>query len=87
MVYAADGVSGSQKSWKGKGIWARDCARGRRELAFVADVKRGRGRGRGRGNWGGLERVGRAQIRPSPSAFNACHAGYPSLVSRASLKI
>ena len=44
MVYAGVGVSGSQKSWKGKGIWARDRARGRRELAFVADVKRGRGR-------------------------------------------
>ena len=85
MVYAGVGVSGSQKSWKGKGIWARDRAGGRRELALVADVKRGRGTGRG--NWGGLERVGRAQIRPSPSAFNACHAGYPSLVSRASLKM
>ena len=32
VVYAAVGVSGGQKSWKGKGIRARDRARGRREL-------------------------------------------------------
>ena len=51
MVYAADGVSGSQKSWKGKGIWARDCARGRRELAFVATLK-GEGEGEGEGGIG-----------------------------------
>ena len=53
-------LRGRRSKGKGKGIRARGHARGRRGTAFLFFLPRG----------------SRAQIPPSPSAFNACHASY-----------
>ena len=66
-------LRGRRSIAKGKGIRARDHPRGRREEGFLSFLPRT------------PHSLSRAQIRPSPSPFNTCHAGYITEITLKSL--